>query len=643
ESPLRNPTRILADPNAPQAPPAVGVTTISVDSYVHEPLATYQLGATARALAESGIELQVMDRIVPRSVSSPPASPSPNAAGSALQAGPDGTPGDPPLAPPALTTNFGSVDYTTNIAEQAGFAYIPPDPHTAVGPNHLVNVVNAVIRFHQKNATGTVDFTDALDDFFSAEMPDTDTFDPKVRFDPFEGRFVVVTLEKEDDGAGGNPEVSEIFVAVSDDADPNGSWCTTTISANTMISGNDRWADYPGFAVDEEAVYITANMFGFSAVGGNSVGVRLWVIDKGVGSNGIYDCGTAIVSKLDPIVAGAFIVTTQPAQINGVAPAGVGTFIVGYSGLTGPPAEFVQSIRIDDPLGTPVFTLEFINVGDLEDFLSAFPDAPQSGPPLVIPIETNDRRALDAQWFDNSLWLTATIDPKTGDTDAGEATAHWWELNTAILGSTTLTQQGSIFGDDLTANLHTFYPSVAVNGINQVGFGYSGSAGSVFAGSYYTGRDPGDAAGSTQGTALLQGGAATYICTFCDPENRWGDYSGAATDPVDGCFWFYNEHAMSTGNALDCDPPIEDGRWATHNGKMCPLGACPADMFLADIDLTGTHTRKAGSAVRTGKSVAVKTGADVTLQALDKVVFFNGLTVENGADLAVVLKSNPCS
>ena len=55
-----------------------------------------------------------------------------------------------------------------------------------------------------------------------------------------------------------------------------------------------------------------------------------------------------------------------------------------------------QVIRLDDPLGTPTFTDDFVNVGDIEDFAS-FLDAPQSG--SAVEIETNDRRALDA-WLD---------------------------------------------------------------------------------------------------------------------------------------------------------------------------------------------------------------------------------------------------
>jgi hypothetical protein len=650
----RGPNRTLYDPNYPQAPHATGVEMTSVPSYVIEPLVKHRRGPSTAALAASGIKLRVMDEIKPRNTSefsggSRPVAAASGASGESFKASRSSS-----VAPPALVASFGSVDYTTNLSETGGFAAIPPDSDAAAGPNHVVNVANKIIRFHEKN--GTVDFTDSLADFFSAESPDTLTFDPKVLFDPFEGRFLVVTLELEDDGAGGNPEVSEILLAVSDDANPNGAWCTTTIPGNTMIGGVDQWADYPGFASDEEAVYITANMFDFSTPVASN-GVFLWIVDKGV-TGGFYDCATATVSKFDvvgDVTMAPFNVTMQPAQIHGKAPAGVGTYLASYGGISAgsePGVEFIQVIRVDDPLGSPTFTSNFVDVGDIEDFAS-FLDAPQSGPPGVIPIETNNRRALDAEWFDNSLWVTTTISPTaavTGfgaGTDAGEITAHWLEIDTTTPGSPVLADQGSIFGDDNTADLWTFFPSVAVNGRGQVGFGYSGSAASIFAGSYYTARNPGDAAGDTQGTAQLKAGEATYIRRFCAGENRWGDYSSTETDPVDGCFWFYNEHSMSVGDIGDCDPvgagpEDEDGRWATHYGKMCPTGACPADMYLASLDLGGTQARKAGSRITTGADVNVKSGADVTFVAKDIIVFFSGFKVENNATFTAELKADPC-
>ena len=118
------------------------------------------------------------------------------------------------------------------------------------------------------------------------------------------------------------------------------------------------WADYPGFEVDEEAVYITANLFAFPPFAGYG-GMRLWIVDKGAGSGGFYDGGPAGVTIHDPYATAGLPTTTMPAQIYGDGGVGgpgstVGTFLVGYSGLTfgGPGApEALQVVTVDDPLG----------------------------------------------------------------------------------------------------------------------------------------------------------------------------------------------------------------------------------------------------------------------------------------------------
>jgi hypothetical protein len=350
-----------------------------------------------------------------------------------------------PLAPPAMTTVFGSTNFDDN-GTNTGFLFVPADPIGASGPNHVVDVVNVTIRFHTKAGVQTLN--SSLKNFFASLAPPTFTFDPKVIFDQYAGRFVVVTLESQDDGAGGNPETSRILVAVSDDADPAGTWYKLAINSKTLIGGNDTWADYPGLAIDEEAIYIDCNMFEFSATGGAYGGVRLWVIDKGFGSNGFYDGGTASVSIFDPYAGGGIATTTQPAHVFGAGPSGVGTFLVSYSGLTDATKtnEFVQIVRMDSPLSSPTFSQQYVNIGNIEDFLG-FPDAPQLG--TSTDVETNDRRALHSVWVDNSLWMVTTIVPKTGDPDAGETTAYWWELDTTTLSSISAADQGAILGDDI--------------------------------------------------------------------------------------------------------------------------------------------------------------------------------------------------
>lgn len=634
---------VFALPDAERLPPSAPrwMTPVSLPVQIFEPPAAYRPVTEPEARRYVLPELPTVQN--PSSLTDESTSrlaPKPSTASPVFESG---------MAPaaPLPSTDFTSTDFDDNAANTDGFLSIPADPIAAAGPNHVLNVVNVTLRVHEKDGTLLVDT--ALDDFFASLSPDTFTFDPKVVFDHHAGRWLVVTLERLDDGSGGSPEESKIFVAVSDDADPLGTWFQIAIDAKTNIGGTDHWADYPGFAVDEEAVYITANMFEFAADGFDFGGVRLWVLGKGLGSGGFYDGGSLTAAKFDPYAGGGIPTTTQPAQIYGDAPADVGTFLVSYSGIsdTMTSTEAVQVVRIDNPLSSPTFTLTFVDFGDVEDLAAALPGAPQSGTSTLV--ETNDRRALHSVWHADSLWLTATIDPKTGDPDSGEATAYWWELDTTDLSLLTVADQGTVLGDDIANDTFTFFPSIAVNGIGQVAIGFSGSASSIFPGSFYTTREPGDPAGTTSGSATLFAGADSYIRTFCG-RNRWGDYSGVAVDPVDGCFWVYNKHAIATGTttSIDCDgdgsdETIESGRWSTGYGKVCLSGACPPDMLLASIDLTGTQIRKAGVNLRTVEDVTVKTSADVTFRAGSRIVLGDGFSVEGGASFTAEITGSPCS
>lgn len=263
---------------------------------------------------------------------------------------------------PAVATGFLGFGFDDNAVE-AGSYFIPPDPIGAAGTDRLIAVVNTMIEARNKN--GTLLWRDSLRDFFNTPVRGlgTYTYDPKVIWDHYANRFVVVALERTDSASGGGAiDASRILLAVSKTATPatatSADWYYHAINSMINISGLNRWADYPGFVVDEEAVYITNNMFAFNAGGSGFGGVRLWIVNKGV-SGGFYGGGAASVSIHNPYAGGGSATTTMPAQVFGAGGAGstVGTFLVSYSALTDGTNEYVQVVRVDNPLsGSPSFT-----------------------------------------------------------------------------------------------------------------------------------------------------------------------------------------------------------------------------------------------------------------------------------------------
>ena len=82
------------------------------------------------------------------------------------------------------------------------YHHIPPDPIGAVGPNHLVSVTNTSIEWLSKSTGAKLNSqrlgknaTDAVGSFFESLTPLTGTFDPKVIYDQYNGRFVVTAFE----------------------------------------------------------------------------------------------------------------------------------------------------------------------------------------------------------------------------------------------------------------------------------------------------------------------------------------------------------------------------------------------------------------------------------------------------------------
>ncbi|HVF35352.1 MAG TPA: DUF11 domain-containing protein, partial [Candidatus Saccharimonadia bacterium] len=103
------------------------------------------------------------------------------------------------------------------------------------------------------------------------------------------------------------------------------------------------------------------------------------------------------------------------------------------------------------------------------------------------------------------------------------------------------------------------------------------------AGAYAVSRRSTDPAGTMSAPITVKPGVAPYLRTVGgDNPNRWGDYSSVSHDPVDQCFWVYNQWADST--AACSSSGGENGCWATTVGRVC---VCAGNEATGDTDLDG--------------------------------------------------------
>lgn len=509
----------------------------------------------ARSLFADGSEVQPLATAPPSSVSRAPAA----------------------RGAQTAVISFETQSFDDNITTTGGSIFIPPDSHGAPGPSDVVVVNNVSLASYDKT-TGAVSGL-ALQSFKTFFGSTTFTFDPKVVYDHFSDRFVIVTLEREDVAAFGDPaDASRILLAASPVGTPAGTWIALSIDAKTTIGADTTWCDYPGLAVDEEAIYVTCNHFKFGSSPGSSVGQRLRTVDKASFYAGTFSDVTDLFVYDPATASGGSAVTMMPAQLHSDPGGTIGTWLVGYSGLTDGTNDFFQVIRIDSPLGGAgaSFTLTFVNLGDVDDVATAFADAEQSG--TATRIDTGDRRLLDAVWRTDRLWGVATMIPSSG-ADAGHETAHFVQMDTST-GTPSLVNQGNAGGEELGTTTYTFYPSIAVNDDCAI-MGFAATNAAMFPGAYYVGINPLTAA--VGGTLTLRAGDDFYVRTFGGSDNRWGDYTSTTLDFDDeASFWVFSEYAQTRGTVVNS----EDGRWGQRAAEEICGGVLPVELegFSARVD-----------------------------------------------------------
>jgi hypothetical protein len=476
---------------------------------------------------------------------------------------------DEPLTP-GLSSSAEAFNFDDNPPVNGGYLFIPPDPYCAAGPEHVLNVGNVYIEWRVKNPLVVAPQAKmSLETLFAGTpgmLPPTvptNMFDPKCIYDQYNERFIVVILQRVTSPALD----SRILIAVSKTSDPNAGWWRHSINSLLIIGGVARWADYPGLGVDDDALYVTNNMFSAAGAFGGS---RLWIIQKAgayAGPDG--NISQAVYDYYGATGNSTLSTTSMPAHMYGPSPAAsTGTFVVA-TGYTDGTNEAVAVTRVDDPTGVVSFNFQILSVGNTTANPAAVPAASQLGTGRTIA--TIPLRCMNAVWRNSNLYAANTLRPD-GGVDGTQATAHWYRLDTTNLAALAVADQGDIGGEDLGVGTHTWIPQVMVDQCDNMAVGFAASNTGIYAGAYFALRLASDPAGTIGNSSALALGTDYYIRTFSSSmtaASRWGDYSGLALCPVDeATFWVYNEYACTRGTPTTVGGVTEDGRWCTRVGSF---------------------------------------------------------------------------
>ena len=450
------------------------------------------------------------------------------------------------------------------IDDQGNF--IPPDPIMAAGPNHVMGCVNTDFAIFAKDGT-LIEQIDATE-WFENVLPGLGqafgvAFDPQIVYDHFADRWVMLYIAS-------NFETAHYYlISTSDDSDPTGTWYNFAVPGHLNGDTPDRgWGDYPKMAVDESAIYITANQFGFIS---GSLGVKLTVLGKAqfynntagaISWTNFWDLRNpdSLEDRVSTVIPALTFGTPGTEFLINDSPYFIGAFMTLWS-LTNPLS------------ATP--TLSAVNVSVDTSF--GDPTPPQQlggGFPLI---ESQGRTMFQAVYRDGSLWTSHNV---PGGTDDAFAALRYVRINT----TTAVATEDVAFGAD---NFWYFYPALMVDQNSNLTIVVNRSGLTEFPGIRYTGRLATDPLG-LQPSSQLKAGESNYVKTFGGGRNRWGDYNGIALDPVDNNeVWMFAEYAETPVG------PGEDGqRWGTWFGQttFAPLTGSqisldPEEIYFGEVGL----------------------------------------------------------
>jgi hypothetical protein len=432
----------------------------------------------------------------------------------------------------------------------------PADPIGAASRNHVLTAVNVHFAIWDKASTGTPAplLAGTLESMFPRLPPSAFVFDPKVIYDEYRDRFVLIFLSGQGGPFGPGEKRTDILVVTIPGSSPTdpARWCRHRLNGDQVIRNGLQLADYPGLGFDRERVYITTNMFSFAGRGRFRYAQIL-----ALGKTKLYRCQR----KLEIDVFGrkqtrdpgakrqAF--TIQPAVTQTEAGRSPPGFLVSFQDRTcgNDCGKRLTIWRVKERRRELVLESDAVNVGKAQ---FAPLGTQKDGSPVCVPIDhcwdTGDLRLTHA-FFDadrSRLYAAHTVraDIAPGDGYV-EAVVRWYEVDTSPFRKSKPTRRGIIGASRLDAG----WPALATDAAGNLFITFS-RAGAPFPGEYLSSVAATIPAGATTPDAVqvLAPGESLYTADL-GRFQRWGDFNGINRDPVDPFdIWMVNQYAKSDGS-----------------------------------------------------------------------------------------------
>ncbi len=420
------------------------------------------------------------------------------------------------LSTVALKSKFPGINFT---------GWVPPDTHIAVGVNHVVMVVNSSIAvFNKSNGQQLMlqQFTNT--GFLQGTGAGTFTFDPRVIYDPDTGKFVVIVLDVADAS-----QTSKVHLAVSDTADPTGTWTIASIDNTLTSGGNKFWGDYPTISTTTDSYLMTFNHFGFTA--GGAFGT-IFAVSRDFSQIEWLPTNQFSVSLSKQVTAGQTVGHGVGIRMpSGGGNPGANVFRITKSGGTTSIANRIVSIPIFLPQSGGA-TMRGIRIDALGDRMM---DSSQTGNKVVFALTVNV--GPDNLGFS---WPTSAPEPN-------HTKVRWGQLDISnFTGSgPTLLQSGDL---DIPGPDSALVPAIIENTVGDIAVVATRSGPETTPRIVAASRRTFDPLGTLSEPVTFASSANFNVTS--GGTSRWGDYAGIGVDPTDGTT-FWGAHELLTSASLN--------------------------------------------------------------------------------------------
>ncbi len=432
----------------------------------------------------------------------------------------------PPVAPeaapasPVIRSTWNGLGSSDNANLTPYPSVSPPDVQIAVGPTHVVEMVNLAVGMWTKQGVRVAN--SSLMAFFGTP---TNEFisDPKVQYDAGTARwFATIT----DVATSSNVATGQVILAVSSSSDPTASW--TIYKVPSTATGE--CLDQPILGVGNRTVIVSVNVF--STCLSNKFtynGAQFWVLSK---ADLVSGAATPATQSFGPYANTA---SAHPAQVIGTSST---DFLVEANAFN-TSVSSIQLLRVSGVPPSATVSTTSLNVRTIANP----PAATQPGGGSVLPLDTGDFRVMDAAWSAQNLWLTLgdSCTP-SGDTTA-RSCVRLIEVNTT---TNTITQDFDVG----SSGRYYLYPALRADGKGNLLVVFAYSSATDYPGVMAAGRVFGDPANQLDPPVVIMAGATDQGlgCTTSAGSCRYGDYFGAGLDPSNsGIIWAAGEFGVNSG------------------------------------------------------------------------------------------------